>query len=354
MKRSRKITLVILAAMGLMMLAGCARRGHLPGDNPPMMEEIPNQEIDPEWEAKQEETYNPHYTKDSRNKPFIDYASFDDYGEWSCDRLWVKKTEATWDSVAEYYGYIDTEGNLVGEWHPVNQDISDQSNYRDLNMAYDALMNDELHGWDYCRDFVGGFAINPIGTYQDSAGMYTATYCPMLEIVNKNGEVVHSFLPLEYARDKSTSMKYEFNFVNYMPIFYVSTAAAWNADGSYAGEVPAMYIIFPEGNDVREVRIEGSYGEGGFYNVDHFMNDLGNRMFVNGYCSMIDWDGSRAYLFDENGKTVFWYEFDYRITQLYVNDEVVSMYFIGADGKTTYCVDMDFNGNWLNEPTAVD
>jgi len=351
MENNRRLILILLAAIGILMIAGCARRGHLPGDNPPMMEEIPNQEITDQEIHDEWEEYN--YSKEGKNKPFIPYASFDDYGEWSCDRLWVKKTEKTWDNVGEYYGYIDTEGNLVGEYHPVKQNTSDQYNYRDLNLAYEALMDGELHEWEFCRDFVGGFAINSIGTYQDSDGMYTATYCPMLEIVNKDGEVVHSFIPLDYAGDWSTALKYEFNFINYMPIFYVSTTANWTADGTYAGEIPAMYIIFPMGDQVREVRIEGSYGEEGFYNVDHFLNNLENRMFKNGYCSMIDWDGKRAYLFDENGETVFWYEFDYSITSLYADDDVVYMYFIGADNETTYCVEMDFEGNWLNEPVEV-
>lgn len=349
----KKTLAALLAALMLFSLAGCGNSGHIPGDNPPMMEDIPNQEVDWEWEAKQDEAYNPNYSKEDKNKPFIDYASFDDYGEWSCDRMWVRKTEKTWDSVAEYFGYLDRDGNLVGEWHPVKQDWSDEYNYRDLQEAYMALEQPGISEWEFCRDFVGGFALNSIGTYQDSDGMYTAAYCPMFEIVNKNGEIVHSFIPLDYAGDWASALKYEFNFVNYLPIFYASTAAVWKADGSYAGEAPAMYIIFPEGDDVREVLIEGSTGESGFYNVRHFYSDFSNREFINGYCAMISSFGDRAYLFDKDGKTAFQVEFDYRITKLYANDDMVYMQFIGADEDTTYEVEMDWQGNWLKEPVPV-
>lgn len=332
---------IILTVMILFSFTACSKTDSLPNN-----EDIPNQEI-------LETEYNPHYSKEDKDKPFIDYAAYDDYGEWSCDRIWVRKTEKTWDSVSEYYGYLDTKGNLVGDWHPVNENTSDRYNYRSLSEAYAAFDKSSANAWNFCRDFVGGFAINSIGTYQDSDGMYTATYCPMLEIVNKNGEVVHSFIPLEYAGDWSSALKYEFNFINYMPIFYVATDAVWTAIGTYGGGEPAMFMIFPEGNDVREVMIEGSTGEDGFYNVDHFYHDLNNRMFKNGYCSMISSLGDKAYLFDEDGKTVFSTEFDYRITNLYADDDVVYMTFIGADGETKYCVEMDFEGNWLNDPEEV-
>ena len=343
----KRLFAMILSVLMLFLVTACGAKDSLPEGGIAPYEDIPNQEI-------METEYNPNYSKEGKNKPFIDYAAYDDYGEWHCDRMWVRKTEKTWDSVAEYFGYLDTEGNLVGDWHPVNTNTGDTYNYRSLTEAYAALDQPGISEWKFCRDFVGGFALNSIGTYQDSDGMYTATYCPMLEIVNRNGEIVHSFIPLDYAGpDMYSALEYEFIFVNYLPIFYASTAAVWNADGSYAGESPAMYIIFPEGDDVREVLIQGSTGENGFYNVDHFYWDLNNRMFVNGYCSMISSFGDKAYLFDENGKTVFNVEFDYRITKLYVADDVVNMVFIGADKETEYCVKMDFDGNWLEEPTAV-
>lgn len=342
-----KLLAGLLSALMLLSLVGCGGKDSLPEGGVAPYEDIPDQKIT-------ETEYDPNYSKEGKNKPFIDYAVYDDYGEWCCDRMWVRKTEKTWDSVAEYFGYLDRDGSLVGEWHPVKQDLTAEYNYRDLQEAYAALDQPGISEWEFCRDFVGGFALNSIGTYQDSDGMYTATYCPMLEIVNRNGEIVHSFIPLDYAGpDKYSALKYEFNFVNYLPIFYASTAAVWNADGSYAGESPAMYIIFPEDDDVREVLIEGSTGEKGFYNVDHFYYELSNREFINGYCSMISSIGDRAYLFDENGKTVFEVEFDYRITKLYAKDDIVYMHFIGADKETSYCVEMDFDGNWLTEPTPA-
>ena len=68
---------------------------------------------------------------------------------------------------------------------------------------------------------------------------------------------------------------------------------------------------------------------------------------------MISSFGDRAYLFDKDGKTAFQVEFDYRITKLYANDDMVYMQFIGADEDTTYEVEMDWQGNWLKEPVPV-
>ena len=130
----KKKTLAALLAVLMMLLVACGNSGHIPGDNPPMMEDIPNQEIDWEWEAKQEEAYNPHYSKEDKNKPFIEYASFDEYGEWSEGFMWVRRTEKSWDKVTEYIGYIDQEGNVVGGWHEFVE-RSDKDNFRDIQDA---------------------------------------------------------------------------------------------------------------------------------------------------------------------------------------------------------------------------
>jgi len=347
----KKTLAALLAALMLFSLAGCRNSGHIPGDNPPMMEDIPNQEVDWEWEAKQDEAYNPNYSKEDKNKPFIEYASFDDYGEWSEGFMWVRRTEKSWDKVTEYIGYIDEEGNVVGGWHEIVE-RSDSDNFRDLQEAYEYMdaMEHEVAPLSVRSlwDFQSGFAVKRIQTYQEGTGV-TGDYCPLLQIMNTKGEIVFSFLPLEYYR--YDTLEQEFSFVNGLPIFYASTAAVWDGN-RYLGETPAMYMIFPEGDTIREVLIEGSVGEEGFYDVDHFIYDLNNRRFVNGYCSMIDW--KRAYLFDKEGKTAFEVEFEYRIEKLYSDGDSVFMQFIGADEETTYEVEMDWQGNWLKEPVPVD
>ena len=62
MENNRRLILILLAAIGILMLVGCARRGHLPGDNPPMMEDIPNQEITDQEIHDEWEEYN--YSKE--------------------------------------------------------------------------------------------------------------------------------------------------------------------------------------------------------------------------------------------------------------------------------------------------
>lgn len=43
----------------------------------------------------------------------------------------------------------------------------------------------------------------------------------------------------------------------------------------------------------------------------------------------------------------------WEITKLYAKEDIVYMHFIGADKETSYCVEMDFDGNWLTEPTSA-
>lgn len=102
----------LLSALMLLSLVGCSGKDSLPEGGIAPDEDILNQGI-----------YDPDYSKDGEDEPSIDYAAYDDYGEWSCDRIWVRKTEKTWDSVAEYFGYLDRDGNLVGDWHPVKQEV---------------------------------------------------------------------------------------------------------------------------------------------------------------------------------------------------------------------------------------
>ena len=52
--------------------------------------------------------------------PDVDLSMYVEHGEWSCGRVWVKKTEESWDSSNTYVGYLDENGNLVGEWHPAS------------------------------------------------------------------------------------------------------------------------------------------------------------------------------------------------------------------------------------------
>ena len=334
----KRILAALLAVLMMLSLVSCGSSGHIPGDNPPELEDIPNQEIDPEWEAEQEQKYE-------QEQYGLDLSMYDDHGEWSYDRMWVRKTENTWDSVTEYIGYIDREGNVVGGWHELVE-RSDKDNFKDIQEAYAYLdeMEDEVAPLSSRSlwGFHGGFAVNRIQTFQEGTGA-TGDYYPLLQIMNTKGENIFSFLPLEYYR--TDTIKQEFSFVNGLPIFYVD----WGG-GRYSNGF-AMYILFPEGDTVRRVLIEGSTGENGFYNVNHFVYDLDNRRFVNGYCSMIDWD--RAYLFDEEGKTAFEIEFKYCIEKLYAEGDSVFMQFIGADEKTTYEVEMDWQGNWLTEPEPV-
>ena len=315
----KKTLAALLAALMLFSLAGCGNSGHIPGDNPPMMEDIPNQEIDPEWEAEQEKKYD-------MEQYGLDLSAYDAHGEWSYDRMWVHKTEESWDAVKGYYGYIDREGNLVGEWH--EEKTNDNSFENEEFLSYEL----ETAPWLVPGDFQGGYAVILC------AGSGSTVASARVEVIDTQGNSVGRFVP-----DFGTySYRTDELMVNDFAQKLSEEVLFWDRD---MFDVCMSWI---ESGQFYTRELEGDY-----------MCALDIQDQINGYYPHWYYNDSGKWsyygLIAENGDHVFGGKMDYEVTKLVpsANDETVSVFFIGVDGRE-YEVVMDFDGNWLAEPKLVD
>ena len=307
----------LLIVMLCVSLTACGNRGSIPGDNPP---DIPNQEVDPEWEAEQEQKYE-------MEQYGIDLSMYDDHGEWSYDRMWVHKTEESWDSVKGYYGYIDRKGNLIGEWHEEKTDGNMTFTYDDF-VSYRV----ETSPWIMPGDFQGDYAVILC------AGHRTSHAC--LEVINAKGESIGRFVPdftiASYNTNEALLNTYAKKLSNDMifwDIDWNATAMAWVANGTlYTREIKDAN--FMSACDVK-AKINGYYPHWYYYE---------------------DGTDSKSYfgLIAENGDHVLQSEMDYEVIKMVpLNNKTVRVHFIGADERE-YEVVLDFDGNWLTEPERVE
>lgn len=314
----KKMLSALLAALMLLTLAACGNRGSIPGDNPPEFEDIPNQEIDPEWEAEQEQKYE-------MEQYGLDLSMYDDHGEWSYDRMWVHKTEESWDAVKGYYGYIDREGNLIDEWH--EEKTNDNSFRNEEFLSYEL----ETAPWLVPGDFQGEYAVILCGGYRASQAY--------LEIIDAQGSSIARFVPdfTTYSYNTNEGMLKDFarklsNDVLFWDRDWDEVAMSWIENGQY-----------------HERAIDTA----------HLISAFEIKEKINGYYPHWDYfDGTepKSYfgLIAEDGDHVFHGEMDYEVKKLVpsAEAETVSVYFIGAD-KREYVVQMDFDGNWLADPTLA-
>ena len=311
----QKIMAALLVAMLCISLTACGNRGSIPGDNPP---DIPSQEVDPEWEAEQEQKYE-------MEQYGIDLSMYDDHGEWSYDRMWVHKTEESWDSVKGYYGYIDRKGNLIGEWH--EEKTNDNSFEQDEFISYGL----QTAPWWVPGDFQGDYAVIRCGSYGSTAsGAY-------LEIIDKQGRSIGRFAPYFGTYSYKTNELMLRVFARNLS----DSVLFWEEDRS---EVCMSWI---ENNSLYTRSIEGDYMSA----ID--IKDLTNGYYPHWYYNN---SGKWSYygLIAENGNRVFDGKMDYEVTNVVPsNNKTVSVYFIGADERE-YEVVMDFDGNWLAEPERVE
>lgn len=309
----KKLVFISVIFAVLIMLTACG------GDD------VPNQEVDWEWEQEQANDYNPNYSKEGKDKPLIDYASYDDYGEWSRDRMWVHKTEESWDAVKSYYGYIDLEGNLVGEWHEekTNDNSFEYEEFIDYNLS--------TAPWLIPGDFQGKYAVILCGRYGSTAsGSY-------VEVIDIQGNSIARFAPYFGTYSYKTDELMLNDFAEKLS----NGVLFWDRD---MFEVSMSWI---ENGQFYEKELEGN-----------FMSALDIQEKTNGYYPYWYYNSnsnrSNFGLIAENGDNVFENKIDYEVTKLVpsAEAETVSVYFIGVDERE-YVVEMDFDGNWLTEPTIA-
>lgn len=277
-------------------------------------ERMEEDEFEAMWEAEgQEEDYG------------LDLSMYDAHGEWSFDRMWVHKTEESWDAVKGYYAYIDRDGNLVGEWH--EEKTNDNSFTPEVFNAHQLI----TLPWQMPGDFQGEYAAVLCGKHGSIAEIF------YVEIIDSSGRTVGRFEPNFSVYSYNTDEAMLDDFARKLS---EDEVVFWDRDRS---EVSMAWM---EDGKLCVLDIEG-----------HIFSALAVQSKVNGYYPYLySFDGNSDFgMIDESGNLVFQGKLDYEVTELIPSADggVVSVYFIGADERK-YVVDMDFDGNWLTEPELAE
>ena len=100
----------------------------------------------------------------------LDLSQYDIVGDWSEGKAYVHKTEGSYDYVKGSFAYIDTKGNLVGQWH------SDKE-------------------WVCPTDFCGDRALVYLGTNAVSTPIYVGGYYQKAcyAVINEQGQEMYRF-----------------------------------------------------------------------------------------------------------------------------------------------------------------
>lgn len=335
----KKLLAGLLSALTILSLAACGNGGFRSGEYPPETEDVPNQEIDPEWEAEQEQIY----------EYGIDLSMYDDHGEWSNGRMWVHRTDSDWDHSEGYYAYIDTEGNVVGEWH------SDQS-------------------WICPQPFVSDRTLVYLGSDLDDTPMRDSGYCEKAyyAVIDLQGNVQYGFVTYlswpfqeastntEQLRSNPALHKFDENGYLYYKVFPDKHGYADDDDVS---TWPKTHLLIPDASGfLRDIEFEpyvwDTYKQWTMI-VDYDLDGFAPQ-YVNGYMRYENsyTANGRTFIdlvyFDQDGKIaidVMNHMNGYTPKELsdVRDDQTFTVTFIGKDGEY-YQVDMDFNGTWLTEP----
>ena len=270
--------------------------------------------------------------------PAVDLSAYDAHGNWSCGRLWVHRNTGTYNQSAGEYGYIDEEGNLVGEWH------SDQD-------------------WMVPQDFVNGRAIvylgsEALGIGYNSGNKQAACYT----IINDQCEeqlYFQSYVNYGTGTDSTITQGMSKNqgvrlpqflhkFNEHGLLFYTNIKR--NAAGY---ETEYCYVIL---EDNTQVFFDIPYEENYTLKMSRF-----DDHFENGFIRYDQHLGNthRLILFNMIGYPTFDFsDFGYPISNLsevsaLENGYCVDVTFQGKDDRT-YQVTVDANGTWLTEPLLIN
>lgn len=310
----KKRTFITLFLLMMVLLSGCGGNN---SDYTSPEEEFGNQEYDPEWEAEQEKKYD-------EEQYGLDLSMYDSHGEWSSDRMWVHKTEESWDAVKGYYGYIDREGQLCGEWH-----IDGESE------------NDTPGRWRLPGDFVGDHAVVLCRGTGDGYGN------ALLDIIDKDGKSILSsqfWACFEtYSYQTNEAMLFDFARKLNDDVLFI--------DSDTVGNVIYMMWIDDYGT-LKDTAVQSNARSA------YWIEDLENGYYPFLYYYKAHYNASpddcQFGLIDQNGIEVFYKEWEYEVTEITPHDnQTLTIEFIGVD-ENKYQAILDFNGDWVEEPVKVN
>ena len=244
------------------------------------------------------------------SEPAVDLSAYEKHGNWSCGRIWVQKTDSTWDSSQTVCGYLDEKGQLVGRWHSIDE-------------------------WKYPMDYVNNYALVGI-----EAKFYAANLKPIIamEVIDYNGNTIAS---LDVHSHYNGNMNYyksgditQFNTYGYA---FCETAVHEDTYVRSSG----YCMIGPDG---KVTKLDSQMD---IYSLDDFQG-----YFSEGYMYY-----SNKYYFNTSGKLMLdfsdglerYFGQKYSIITLYpIEDGLAKVVFEGKDGKKYFIV-VDLYGNLLTE-----
>lgn len=322
----RRMLAGLLSALMLLSLAGCGGKDSLPEGGIAPDEDILSQGVDPEWEAEQEQKYD-------MEQYDLDLSMYDDHGEWSYDRMWVHKTEESWDAVKGYYGYIDREGTLIGEWH--EEKANEYSFQNEEFLSYEM----ETAPWWIPGDFQGEYAVIRCGSYGSTAfGAY-------VEVIDRQGRSIARFAPYfgTYSYKTDELMLKDFaKKLNEDVLFF---------DCDDLLEDDNIHMMWIENGTLCESAVKTNAWSA------YWIQDLTNGYYPFLYYYKAHYnpsdDDCRFGLIDQNGVEVFYKEWQYEVKEITpLENQTVAIVFIGVD-ENKYKAVMDFDGNWVEDPTLA-
>ena len=295
---------------------------------------------------------------DSREPEWVinaDLSEYDMIGEWSDGKLWVHKTEGSYDYVEGNFAYIDTDGNLIGQWHSDKEWLIPTEFCNDRALVYIGNdLEDQIPICDHGYDQKAYYAVVDENGQERFHFIASLEYQPILNIIHNTDEQ-----RLFVNRDV-----HEFKENGYL--FYKTKRCIWeDMDDDDPSTWPKTNILIPDEQDfIRHITLE-SYTDdvwNGYQMVVEYDLDCFGEEFVNGYLTYQN-------TYRANGATFLDYLYfdldgnialdvadhiDYTIQEITdVRDDLtIGVTFVGADGNS-YIVDMDMNGNWLNEPVRT-
>lgn len=254
-------------------------------------------------------------------------SQFDSHGQLSCERIWVVKTQSSWDSAPEkYFAYLDIDGNLIYDWTKLGEPGT------------------ETYGWvpfDYANGYAAMIKYDHKPEGGDGSGM--------LYIINKNGRgITHEKILVYWEKDYNWGMITSTVGHSIKPFF-----KDFNEDGYFYfyGKVDSqeegVYYVNTNGDTVR-FKLEDS----NFYYENVLRRGI---YYTEGYFYIKDGYSTSA-LFDSNGEMVLNIKEtcnidDYRVEVL--NNNEIEVYFTGKDEKNYKCI-IDFQGNFIEEPQRLE
>ena len=236
----------------------------------------------------------------------FDLSQYDSYGNLSCGRIWVTKSFSDWDtSPTKYYAYLDTDGNVIYDWKPV-EEFYHIGDYVDANRP---------------QDFKDGRAMIIHAAFGND------DLTNRITLIDVNGNVLYEDIYVRYSETPNRA---------------VAERKYWITDFDDEG-----YAYFVGGGvywlDNKGVHLF-DYNLPDTSSVIHSIERLGNYFYVNIGVYSILFDSSGSPLIDF-GKTAGIYPNSIEI----INNKYIEAVFEGKDDKTYVCV-IDFNGNFIKSP----